>query len=316
MPYVTGDETALFGSDYVTTSGVLTFAPGTTSQAVSVTTLSDVLNEADETFTLNLGDPENAALGGAVGTCTLVDDDPLPTLSLSDASVTEGNSGITNAVFTVTLSTASGREVQAGYVISDGTATASQDYVQTADTVNFAAGTLTQVISVTILGDAHNELDETFTVTLDSPINALIGDGEGVGTILNDDPLPLVSVDAVTVTEGHSGSTEAVFTVALSEASGRAVQVDYTTTDDTTTAGVDYLSTSGTLTFTAGVTTRPITVTVLGDTADESDEQFLVNLSGAVNATIASAQGVGTIVDDDSAPDTHYVFLPLVLRAP
>ncbi len=302
VPYVTGDETALSGSDYVTTSGTLTFAPGETGHVIAVTTLSDALDEADETFTLALGDPENATLGGAVGACTLLDDDPLPTLSLNDISVTEGDSGSVNAIFTVTLSAASGREVQVGYATADGTATAAQDYIEAADGVIFAAGELTQTITVTVLGDAANEADETFTVTLSAPLNALIGDGEGIGTILNDDPLPLVSVDSVTVTEGQSGPTEAVFTVSLSEASGREVQVAYATVDGTATAGSDYTAISGTLTFAAGQASQPLTVTVSGDTLEEPDETFSLTLSSPVNAGLGTATGVGAIADDDVTP--------------
>src|SRR5262249_40580046 len=115
-------------------------------------------------------------------------------------------------------------------------------------------------------------------------------------------PLPTLSINNVTVTEGNSGTTNAVFTVSLSAASSNAVTVAYATANGTATAGSDYVGASGVLTFAAGTTSKMVTVTVNGDTTVEPNETFAVNLSSPVNATIADAQGVGTITNDDAAP--------------
>jgi len=114
--------------------------------------------------------------------------------------------------------------------------------------------------------------------------------------------VPSISISDVTVTEGNTGTVSAVFTVSLSTATSSVVTVNYGTADGTATAGSDYVATSGTLTFAPGTTTQLVSVTVNGDTAPEGDETFFVNLSNAVGATIADAQGVGTIRNDDSAP--------------
>ena len=106
----------------------------------------------------------------------------------------------------------------------------------------------------------------------------------------------------MTVTEGNSGTVAATFTVSLNTASGRAVSVDYATADGTATQPGDYAPATGTLNFTAGQTTRTFTVQVQGDTLDEDNETFMVNLAGEVNATISDAQGLGTITDDDRCP--------------
>src|SRR5205807_9630809 len=90
----------------------------------------------------------------------------------------------------------------------------------------------------------------------------------------------------------------ATFTVTLSAASGQAVSVNYATSNGTATAGADYTAVSGTLNFATGVTTQTITVPILNDTIFEGSEAFNVNLSGAVNATIADNLGIGTIKDD------------------
>jgi uncharacterized repeat protein (TIGR01451 family) len=113
---------------------------------------------------------------------------------------------------------------------------------------------------------------------------------------------PSISIGNASVTEGDSGSVNAPFNVTLSEDSPNTVTVDYATGDDTATAPEDYLQSSGTVTFAPGDTSETINVSVVGDTLDEPDETFFVNLSNPQNATISDGQGVGTIEDDDGAP--------------
>ena len=110
---------------------------------------------------------------------------------------------------------------------------------------------------------------------------------------------PTLSINDVTLNEEHDGTVEAVFTVTLAAADGATVTVDYQTADGTATAGSDYAAAVGTLTFPAGTTTQSIAVVVTGDTEDEPDESFLVNLSNPANATIGDGQGVGTIKTDE-----------------
>ena len=112
----------------------------------------------------------------------------IPGLVISDVSVTEGDSGTTNAVFTVTLSSAASQIVTVDYTTVDNSATtADSDYNSTGGTLTFLPGTTTQTITVTINGDLIHEADETFLVNLSNPTNAGIVDGQGIGTILNDE---------------------------------------------------------------------------------------------------------------------------------
>jgi Ca2+-binding RTX toxin-like protein len=117
-------------------------------------------------------------------------------------------------------------------------------------------------------------------------------------------PPPALSVDDLSVTEGDTGTVSAVFTVSLSAASTETVTVGYATADGTATAGEDYTATAGTLTFDPGETAQTISVPVFGDTLDEFDETFSVNLIDPMGATIADSEGVGTILDDDAAGGT------------
>jgi hypothetical protein len=154
---------------------------------------------------------------------------------------------------------------------------------------------------VPVLGDALDEDDETYTVTLSSPTNATISDASGAGVITDDDPTPTLSINDVTVTEGDAGTVDASFTVTLSAASGRTVTVQYATANGTAVAPGDYTAIGTTqLTFTPGVTTQPVTVVVQGDQLDEADETLNVALSSPNNANITDGTGVGTITDDDA----------------
>jgi Calx-beta domain len=155
---------------------------------------------------------------------------------------------------------------------------------------------------VQVNGDTAVEPDEAFNLNLANATgNATIAGAQGIGTIVNDDQTPSrISINDVTMTEGDSGQTAFQFTVSLDRAQPGRVTVDFATGDGTATAPGDYAGTSGTLTFAPGETAKTVTVQVNGDAAVEPDETFTLNLANAVgNATIADAQGIGTIVNDD-----------------
>ena len=131
-------------------------------------------------------------------------------------------------------------------------------------------------------------------------------DGDSNGTLVCDigayELVPsVISITDVTVTEGNSGTVDAVFTVTLLPASPSTITVAYATANGTATVVADYQAAAGTVTFVPGDTSETITVRVVGDTIDEPNETFVVNLSAPVGATIADAQGIGTILDDDVA---------------
>ena len=302
VDFATADGTASAPADYGSTSGTLAFAAGQTTKQVTVEVNGDQLDEASETYTVELLNATNATVADGTGLGAITDDDPPVAISVGDVSVLEGNFGTVSATFTVSLSTASGRPVGVDFATANGTATAPIDYLATSGTVNFAAGETTKQVTVLVNGDLLDEANETFFLNLSNAANATIADGQGLGTITNDDGQPSLSVNDVTVTEGDSGTTSATFTVTLAPASGQNVSVDYSTADGTATAPADYAATSGTLTFAPGQTTRTVTVLVAGDTLDENNETFLLNLSNPSNATIGDGSGVGTITDDDPLP--------------
>ncbi len=223
-------------------------------------------------------------------------------LTIADVSILEGNSGSVTAVFTVTLTPDSSQTVTVDYATANNSATAGSDYTAVANTLTFNPGQTSQTISVPILGDTSDESDETFFVNLSNPANAEIQDSQAVGTIIDDDGLPALTISDEVVQEGNSGTVNMVFDVTLSPASAGVVTVNYTTVNGTAVAGSDYTAVSDTLTFAIGETSKQITVPIIGDNVDEgSSENFTVQLSGTTNANIDDAQGSGTITDDDTA---------------
>ena len=301
----TADGTATAGSDYVAVVGQLvTFNPGDLTKTVSVTINGDTTFEGNETFFLNLSNATNAPILDAQGLATITNDDLAPTITIDDVTLTEDDSGTQNATFTLTLSAASTITANVLVNTANGTATSGSDYTAIVNQlVTFNPGETTKTVTVVVNGDATFETDETFFVNLTSPTNATILDSQGVGTINNNDSMPTISVDDVSVAEGNSGTTNATFTLTLSAASGVAVTVTANTANATALAGSDYAAVVGQLvTFNPGQTSKTVTVLVNGDTTFESTETFTLNLTNPTGATIADAQGIGTITNDDTVP--------------
>lgn len=225
------------------------------------------------------------------------------TIRVNDVTVPEGNAGSTGAVFTVSLDAPTNATVTVDYVTFNGTAVSPGDYQGLNGTVTFSPGQTTRFVTVPVNGDTLPEGNETFILNLSNPVGALLVNSQGVCTIVNDDavtPTPSISINNVAVTEGNSGSSSATFTATLSAVSAQAVSVDASTANGSATAPVDYQTASAVLTFAPGVTTANFNVPINGDTTPEGNETFFVNLTNPVNASLATAQGTGTINDDDS----------------
>ncbi|HEY0727870.1 MAG TPA: PQQ-dependent sugar dehydrogenase, partial [Pyrinomonadaceae bacterium] len=298
--YATANNSAVAGSDYVATSGTVTFTPGQVSRTISVTINGDTTFEPNETFFVNLSNASNATIDDNQGVGTIVNDDAQPSISINNVSVTEGNTGTTTASFTVSLSNPSSQNVSVNYATAGNTATSGNDFVAASGTATIAAGQLSTTINVTVNSDTIFEANETFFVNLTTPTNATIGDNQSVGTINDDDSQPTISINDLSINEGNSGTTNATFTVSLSNASSQTITVNFATANNTATAGDDYTSATGTVTFTAGQTSRSISVGINGDVFNEDNVSFNVNLTSPTNATITDSQAVGTIVDDDA----------------
>ncbi len=190
IDFMTADGKAVAGKDYLATTGTLTFNPGDTTGTISVAVLGDKVDEFDETFYVRLSHPTGSLIfTGQQATATIVDNDPPPQITINDVAMLEGKAKtITYFVFTVSLSAPSEKPVSVNYATADGTATtADGDYYATSGSLTFAPGETTKTIMVAVKGDNRAEPDETFSINLSAAVNAAIADGQGLGTILDDD---------------------------------------------------------------------------------------------------------------------------------
>jgi subtilisin-like proprotein convertase family protein len=165
------------------------FANGETTKTVELPIVGDTNFEENETINLRLLNPTGGTTLGIQQTAsyTILNDDPEPTLSINDVTLAEGNFGIQNLLFNVTLSQARDRVVTVNYATANNTAIAGSDYTPTNGTLTFNPGVTTQTIAVPIVGDLLGENNETFFLNLSNATNATIADNQGIATIANDD---------------------------------------------------------------------------------------------------------------------------------
>ena len=222
-------------------------------------------------------------------------------LSIDDASVSEGDSGTKVVTFTVSLSQPTAVTTTFDLATADGTAIDGSDYYANSATTEFIdAGATTKTFQVNVIGDTDIEADEDFLVNLtNASANGTITDGQGTGTITNDD-FPSLSIDDQSSDEGDSGTTQQTFTASLDQAAPFDVTFDVATSGGSATADDDFASNSATgVTIAAGNTSATFSVDINGDTAIEGDESYTVDLSNVANATVADGSGTGTINNDD-----------------
>jgi hypothetical protein len=185
---ITVDYYTLTGhtSDIISVADTLHFAPGETSKTITVQVVGDLIDEPLEAFNVYLTNSPKALITFGAGYCFIQDNDPSPTLTISDVTKNEGNNGTTQFQFTLRLSAAAASGLYVSYSTANGTAT-SQDYVAKTGTVYFAPGQTTATITIDVKGDRTKETDETFFVNLTSGSGITIVDSQGLGTIRDDD---------------------------------------------------------------------------------------------------------------------------------
>ena len=301
--YSTSNGTATTADgDYDALTGTLTLTAGQTSGTVNVVVHGDTKYEANETFSLILASPSGASLGlQSFADATITNDDLSPVVTINSVAQAEGNSGSATMTFVVSLSAPSGLPASVDFATADSTATsANPDFASGGGTINFAAGETSKPVNALVYGDVVNEANEFFLMKLSNASGCRIGVPQGVGTIINDDSGPVITVGPASVIEGHSGTTQLKFPVSLSNGSGTPVSFDWTTVDGTATnASGDYVTASGTLTIPAKQLEDTVTVVVNGDLCDEADETLQLQLSNPVSGTLGGLLATGTITNDD-----------------
>lgn len=179
-------------ADFQQSSARLKFAPGVTTQTITVPVVGDEIDEFDETVGIKLSEALNTTIVRDQAKATIVDNDPPPTVSIGDVSIQEGDDGTKIANLTVNLSKASGKPIGLQYATADNTAFAGSDYVATSGSLTFQPGETQKVVAVQINGDTFFEADETFFINFTNPVDVTLTDAQGMGTIANDDTLKLI----------------------------------------------------------------------------------------------------------------------------
>ena len=185
-------------------------------------------------------------------------------MSINDVTITEGNSGSTNAAFTVTLSSASSSTVSVDFFTSNGTSAEPGDYTAANGTVSFAPGQTTRTINVAVNGDTSPEPNETFFVNLANPTNADIADGQGIGTINDDDSINVFQFSSATAIVAEGAGSATVTVTRTGDTSGVG-SVKFETTDGTAKQKTDYAFGYGTILFAPGETSKDIKILISND---------------------------------------------------
>jgi arylsulfatase A-like enzyme len=292
VQWATSQGTATPGVDYVPAAGTVTFPPGVTKQTVAITVLGDDLPEPSESIVVALSGSPGLPLGNPTHVW-ITDDDTPPSITIQDATVVEGAGP---ARFVVALTAVYEHDVSVQWAtLAGGTATPGAQYTVSSGTLTFPAGTTVGQIAVPVIDDNINQDPQTFYVGLSSPVNATLQKTMATATIIDSDPLPTLTIGDATVAESAG---VAVFTIALSPVSGRTVTVPWATlTAGTAVASLDYVASSGTVTFAPGTTTATASVRIVNDSRTEPNRVFFVRLGTPTNAKISHGTGIGTIVE-------------------
>ena len=240
-------------------------------------------------------------IGRAAGTVRIANDDAGPALSVSDASIIEGDSGTPFFKFSVALSTPALDNTAVAYRVNHTTTNGGDIQVKTG-IATIAAGKIERVDPDQDLRRHRDRGDEFFTVTLSDPVNAALADPVGLGTIINDDPGTgtRLGIGDAAINEGNAGQRRLQFTVSLSKPAASAVKFSYTTGGGTATPGRDYSAKSGTITIAAGSTSAVVAINVKGNAVPAANTTFGITLSNpSAGVTFVRATGTGTIRNDD-----------------
>ena len=326
--------TAIEDTDYAAVADfTLTIAAGEQSGTAkfSIDPTQDATDEGSgETVSIT---GTTAVSGFTVGEISLtITDDDTKGLVLTPASETRASetpASVTPASVTVTEASGSGNTASYKVKLATQPSAAVTVSVSSGDTdaatvnktsLNFTTTNWNQPQTVTVTGvddDIDNMPDRTATVSH----SASGGDYDSVSkdltvTVIDDEVSASVSIDDTSVTEGDTGTADLMFRVTLSQAMDRTVTVEWTTEDGTATAGVDYNEGRGTLTFAAGDTVEMVTVRVMGDQVDESDETLKLKLRrSADRMNITDGEAIGTIIDDDEPAQAELIDLtPWIVR--
>lgn len=251
--------------------------------------------------------------GGPAGPGTLVNGGEGPVfIAVHDAAVAEGDQGTVELRFPVTLSKPSQNPIEIEVstphllMVQGAPADAADKGVDFADVQGqrvFPPGTTKLEVAVGVKGDTVHEGDEVVGLKVVDASAGVIADEFAAGTIDDDDPVPAVSIEDVSVAEGTGGPTGMHFTVALANPSDEQVHVEVVPAAGSATQGDDWQGQPAHLTFEPGETAKDYAVSVVGDDVSEPQESLIVSTGQVEGAVVVDGKAVGAIEDDDWGGD-------------
>ena len=280
--------TATSGSDYTLSAGTATILAGQTTANISIPIINDTLKESDETIIVTLSNPLNAILGtSSVYTYTITDDDNLPTLQFTNASLS-GLESVTNVNIPINLSESTGTSTTVDYSIS-GTASGSLDYTLANGTLTIPKGETNTNISLPIINDTLKEGDETVIITLSNVVGAILGTNSiFTYTITDDDSLPTIGFTN-TNSSGLENISSVDIPITIPAIYPEDITVAYSVIGGSAEGnGVDYTLDDGIATIKAGTTSTNINLSIVDDTISEVTETIEIKLANPTNSILGT----------------------------
>ena len=297
VDYQTLNDSAIGGVDYVFSSGTVHFEQNSRSATIEVDLIGDATIESGEKFLLLLGNEENLNLTNISTYADIIDDDLPTTLSISSDAVFEGAGA--EVVFQVSMDHLTDG-VSFAYQTQDDSAVAGSDYQQSNGTVQFADGATEASFSVALLDDSEFESEESFALVISDVKSAVFSQTSISATILDDD-VPVLQVADASVDETNLHHYNQMTFTLTADSLYSSATVDYELVSYSATAGSDFSTASGRLTFDQQLT-QYLEVDIFGDHEVEANEQFFLQFSSPVDLSIGNSdyRAIGTIIDNDS----------------
>ena len=296
-------NTATVGTDFTAPGGTLVFAAGVTSRTFAISITNDTAAEGNESGHLVLSNPTGGAVLGQIRRSVLIildNDVPSAGFRFQYHIFTVSESGARS--ITVVRTSSSAAQSVTVTTSNNGTAVAGTDYTAVTTILSFAVGETSKTVNIPILSDTLVEGNENLNLTLSNPTNGgTLGPARtAVLTINDNDSYGAFGFKYVVLKMAESGPT-ALITVTRAGGTYGVIGVTYSTSNNTATEGLDYLATSGTLSFAQGETSKTFTVPIINDTAPDGNESLNLTLTNPTNgATLGqSRRSVFIITDND-----------------
>jgi hypothetical protein len=323
--YATNGGSATPGTDYTPVSGTLKFNESETSKSFTIPVMDDGVYGNDKIVFLNLTSPTGgASIGLNAATLTIAEADGIPTVQFN-TSIYKVNENCSIVSTNVTLNGTATLNITINYGTSSGTATSGSDFTATSGTLTFKPGDHSKFINISIINDSVYEPDQNFTITLSNPSSNVIVGSPGIATVTikDDDSAPSIQFQSQSYNASEGGSL-ATINVMLSAPSEVPISVNYTTTDGTAIAGINYTQSSGVLQFASGSAIASFNVPIIDNYVINGNTSFNVSLGKPTGgASLGSlTKAVVNIIDDDQiatitlnlSKGWNLVSLPLVLQ--